>query len=59
MSDEEDWDSDDPRRAKKEEPLPDYTVRFTDMSDSMVHKAVRCKYKFLINIQRIYFSNNT
>jgi len=44
MSDEEDWDSDDPRRKKIEEPLPEYTIRFTDMSDDMVKKAIRCKY---------------
>ena len=43
MSDEEDWDSDDPRRQAKEEPLPDYTIRFTDMDDTMVKKAIRCK----------------
>jgi len=47
MSDEEDWDSDDPRRQKKEDPLPPYTVRFTDMSDVMVHKAVRLVSKIL------------
>ena len=45
MSDEEEWDSDDPRRNKVEEPLPEYTVRFTDMSDDSVKKAVRCKYQ--------------
>ena len=47
MSDEEDMDSDDPRRNKQEEPLPEYTVRFTDMNDTMTHKAVRLVAKIL------------
>ena len=53
MSDEEDWDSDDPRRIKTEEPLPEYTLRFTDMPDAMVHRALRRKY--LSFIQILYF----
>jgi hypothetical protein len=57
MSDnEEDWDSDDPRRVKKEDPLPEYTVRFTDMSDHMVKKAVRCKYNSIPLILQIQIS---
>ena len=45
MSDEEEYDSDDPRKQQKlEAPLPEYIVRFTDMVEPMVHKAVRCKY---------------
>ena len=40
MSDEEEGSQDG---RKKEEPLPDYTVRFTDMPDNLVEKAVRCK----------------
>jgi len=57
MSDEEDWDSDDPRRIKTEEPLPEYTMRFTDMPDNMVHKALRRKYitLFLLISQTLDF----
>ena len=40
MSDE---DSDNPR--VKEDPLPNYKVRFTDMADDLVIKAVKCKYR--------------
>ena len=47
MSDEEEYDSDDPRRQKKEDPLPPYTVRFTDMSDDLVKKAVRLVSKII------------
>mgnify|MGYP006194880679 CR=1 FL=1 len=40
MSDEEGSENEG---KKREEPLPDYTVRFTDMPDALVEKAVRCK----------------
>ena len=40
---DEEMDSDDPRRQKKEEPMPENFIRFTDMPDALVSKAIRCK----------------
>ena len=42
MSDE---DSENEELRKKVEPMPEYKIRFTDMSDHLVEKAIRCKLK--------------
>ena len=40
---DEEMDSDDPRRQKKIEPMPENNVRFTDMPNDKVERAIRCK----------------
>ena len=44
MSDEE--GSGDERRKKREDPMPEYKMRFTDMPKATVEKAIRCKFFF-------------
>ena len=41
MSDEE--GSEGPTRKKNEEPMPEYKMRFTDLSEALAEKAIRCK----------------
>lgn len=40
MSDEEEEDQ------REEEAMPPHKIRFTDMSDNLVEKTIRRKYKF-------------
>ena len=42
MSDDE--GSEGPARKKNEEPMPEYKMRFTDLSEALAEKAIRCKF---------------
>ena len=37
-------DSDEEQPEREEEAMPPHKIRFTDMPDNMVEKAIRCKY---------------
>ena len=50
MSDEE--GSDGPRK-KNEDPMPEYKMRFTDLSEALVEKAIRCKLNYFYNFLQV------
>ena len=53
MSDDE--GSDGPARKKNEEPMPEYKMRFTDLSEALTEKAIRCKSN---NFNSIFVSSD-